>query len=93
MLLLPYPYKCELESIEPKVQPPDMESGTSLVQPSKEVETSKKVRPPPFCVSLIMGDKLGHNCMIDSWASSLVMPRCVVDALEMKYEPIVKDVL
>ena len=83
----------ELESIEPKDQPPNMESATSLIQPSKEVETSKKVRPPPFYVSLIIGDKLVHNCMIDSGASSSVMPRCVVDALEMKYEPIVKDVL
>ena len=82
-----------MESIEPKDQPPNMESATSLVQPSKEVETSKKVRPPPFYVSLIIGDKLVHNCMIDSRASSSVMPRCVVDALEMRYEPIVKDVL
>ena len=31
--------------------------------------------------------------MIDLGASSLVMPRCIADALEMKYEPIVKDVL
>ena len=31
--------------------------------------------------------------MIDSGASSLVIPRCIVDALEMKYEPIVKDIL
>ena len=83
----------ELESIEPKDQPPNMESATSLVQPSKEVETSKKVRPPPFYVSLIIGDRLVHNCMIDSGASSLVMPRCVVDALEMKYEPTIRDVL
>ena len=70
-----------------------MESATNLVQPSREVETSKNVRPPPFYVSLIIGDKLIHNCMIDSGASSLVMPRCVADALEMKYEPIVRDVL
>ena len=82
----------DLESIEPKDQPPSMESATSLVQPSKEVETSKKVRPPRFYVSLIIGDKLVHNCMIDSEASSSVMPRCVADALEMKYEPIIRDV-
>ena len=31
--------------------------------------------------------------MIDSGASSSVMPRCVADALGMKYEPIVRDVL
>ena len=70
-----------------------MEGATSLIHPSKEVETSKKVRPPPFYVSLIIGDKLVHNCMIDSGASSSVMPRCVADVLEMKYEPIVRDVL
>lgn len=70
-----------------------MESATSLVQPSREVETSKQVRPPPLYVSLIIGGKLVHTCMIDLGASSLVMPRCVVDALGMKYEPIVKDVL
>ena len=31
--------------------------------------------------------------MIDSGASSSVMPRCVADALGMEYEPIVRDVL
>ena len=70
-----------------------MESATSLVQPAEDVETSKKVRPPPFYVSLIIGGKLVHNCMIDSGASSSVMPRCVANALGMKYEPIVRDVL
>ena len=65
----------------------------SLVQPTGDVETNKKVRPPPFYVSLIIGGKLVHNCMIDSGASSSVMPRCVSDALGMKYEPIVRDVL
>ncbi len=83
----------ELESIEPKDQPPSMESAASLVQPSREEEKNKKVGTPPFYVSLIIGGKLVHNCMIDLGASSSVMPRCVVDALEMKYEPIVKDVL
>ena len=83
----------ELESIEPKDQTLSMESAASLVQPSKEVETSKNVRASPFYVSLIIGDKLVHNCMIDSGASSSVMPSCVVDALEIKYEPILKNVL
>ena len=54
---------------------------------------SKKVRPPPFYVSIIIGDKLVHNCMVDSRASSSIMPKCVVDALEMKYGPIIRDVL
>lgn len=70
-----------------------MENVTILIQPSKEVETSKKVRPPPFYVSLIIGDKLVHNYMIDSGASNSVMPKCVTDILEVKYEPIVRDIL
>ena len=53
----------------------------------------KKLDPPHFYGSLIIGDKLVHNCMIDSGASSSVMPRCIANALEMKYEPIVRDVL
>ena len=83
----------ELESIEPKDQPPGMESATSLVQPSKDVEKSRKVRTPSFYVSLIIRGKLVHNCMIDLGANSSVMPRCVADALRMGYEPIVRDVL
>ena len=84
----------ELESIKPKDQPPSMESDKSLVQPSREVEIkSKKVRPPPFYVFLFIEDKLVHNFMIDSRASSSVMPKCVTNALEMKYDPIVRDVL
>ena len=82
----------ELEMIEPKDQPLNAESATSLVQPAGGEETRKKVRPPPFYVSLIIGGKLVHNCMIDLGASSSVMPRCVADALGMKYEPIVRDV-
>ena len=70
-----------------------MESATSLLKPSREIEIGKKVRPSPFYVSLIIGDKLVHNCMTDLGASSSVMPKCVFDALGMKYEPIVIDVL
>ena len=70
-----------------------MESAKSYVKSSKEVEIRKKVIPPPSYVSLIIENKLVHNCMIDSGASSLVMRKCIVDTLEMKYKPIVIDVL
>ena len=83
----------ELESIEPKDQPPSMEGATSLVQPSREEETSKNIRPPPFYFSLIIGGKLVHNCMIDSGASSSVVPRCINNLLGIKYELMVRDVL
>ena len=55
----------ELETIELRDQPPNIENSMSLVQPSKEVDTNKKVRPPPFYVSLIIGDKIAHNFMIN----------------------------
>ena len=65
----------------------------SFVQPSKEVEARKKVSHPPFYVSLIIGDKLFHNCMIDSGSSTSLMRRCIANALEMELDPIVRDVL
>ena len=42
-------------------------------------ESSKIVKPPPFYLSLIIGDKLVHNCMIDSGATSSVMPKKIAD--------------
>ena len=65
----------------------------SLVQQIKEGETSKKIRPPPFYVSLIIEDKIIHNYMIDSGASSSIMPKSVADLLGIKYEPMIRDVL
>ena len=53
----------------------------SLVHPIKQGDTSKKKKPSPFYVSLIIGDKLVHNCIIDSRASSSVMSKCVANIL------------
>ena len=83
----------ELESIEVKDWLLREENATSLMQPMKEGETSKKIMPPPFYVSLIIGDKLVHNCMIDLEASSSTMTRSVANFLGIKYEPMVSDVL
>lgn len=52
-------------------------------QPNKEV--GKEVKPPPFYVSIIIGDKLVHNCMVDSGASRSVMPKQIVDKFGLKY--------
>lgn len=46
---------------------------TNKPQPSNE-QQAKEVKPPPFYVSLIIGNDLVHNCMINSGASSPVMP-------------------
>ena len=65
----------------------------SFVQPTKDEGISKKTKPSPFYLSLIIGDKIVHNFMIDSGSSSSVMPRCVVDQAGLKYEPMIKQVL
>lgn len=59
----------------------------------KGEETSKKNRPPPFYVSLILGEKIVHNCTIDLGANSFVMSGGVADLLGIKYGPMVRDVL
>ena len=81
-----------MEGIEAKDQSPREENETRLVQPIKEWEISKKLKTPPFYDSLIVGDKLVHNWMIDLEASSSVEPRSVANLLDIKYEPIVSDV-
>lgn len=64
-----------------------------LVKPL-EVEKSTRIsKPPPFHLSLIIGDNLVHNCMIDLGASSLVMPNNVANHLGIKYEPVTKGVV
>ena len=53
----------------------------------------KKNMSPYFYVSLIIEDKIIHNFMIDSGASSSLMPKCIPDLLGNKYEPMVRDIL
>ena len=53
----------------------------------------KNVKPPPFYVSLIIGDKLVHNCMVDSGATSSVMPKKIADQLGLVYRPLEKGVV
>lgn len=60
-------------------------------QPSKEI--GKGVKPPPFYVLVIIGDKLVHNCMVDSGSSSFVMPKQIADKLGLKYHPLEKGVI
>ena len=64
-----------------------------LVQPIIDEGASNKSKSSPFYLSLIIGDKIVHNFMINSWARSLIMLRCVADQLGMKYEPMIKHVL
>ncbi|KAH9316044.1 hypothetical protein KI387_024671, partial [Taxus chinensis] len=48
-------------------------------------------KPPPFYLSLILRENLVHNCMVDSGASSTVMPKSIAEKLGLQYEPIEKS--
>ena len=73
------------------------ENIPSVVFANNEKSNSKPavptVKPPPFYVSLIIGNNLVHNCMIDSGATSSVMPKKVADQLGVKYQPLKKGVV
>ena len=69
----------ELQTIEVRNRWAIKNGVISLVQPTKEEGTHKKFKPSPFYLSLIIGDKIVQNCMIDSGASSSIMPKCVAD--------------
>ncbi|KAH9310893.1 hypothetical protein KI387_025928, partial [Taxus chinensis] len=68
---------------------------TNAAQPESNhgAQQGKMLKPPPFYVSLIIGDKLVHNCMIDSGASSSVMPKQIADQLGLQYEITTKGVV
>ncbi|KAH9304926.1 hypothetical protein KI387_009330, partial [Taxus chinensis] len=50
-------------------------------------------KPPPFYFSLIMGEHIGHNCMVENGASNTVMPNAIAEKLGLQYEPTEKSVL
>lgn len=60
-------------------------------------EASTKVRdkpkPKPFFLTLIVGKKLLHDSMIDSGASTIVMPKQIAKALDLSYEPLNRGVM
>lgn len=65
----------EMDVTEDTIQGCSSSISTSLVKPL-EAENPKKIsKPPSFYLSLIIGDKIVHNCMIDSMASSSVVLR------------------
>ena len=83
----------ELQTVEVQRTTKEINPAVSLMQPSPSEASVKKARSSPFYLSVIIGDKIVHNCMIDSGASSTIMPRCVANQLGLKYEPLIKHVL
>ena len=64
---------------EPLEEPPSQ--NNVLDDPVVILHTmdSRKEDHPPFYVSLIMGDLLLHNCMLDSGSSSNIMTKKVME--------------
>lgn len=58
-----------------------------------DVQREGKPKPNPFYLTLIVGDKLLHNSMIDSRASTTVMPKQIAEVLNIKYDPLNKGVM
>ena len=63
-------YNCKKE--EPRVVSISAQGESSNLathtHPHNERNKSKKFKPPPFYISLVIGDKIVHNCMMDSGA-------------------------
>ena len=85
--------KRELQDIKLQNEPSTSNNAANYIQPMKEEDTSKKIKPSPFCLFVMIGDKMVHNFMIDSGASSSIMPKCLAGQLGLKYEPMLKHVL
>ncbi len=69
---------------------------TNHLQDSNNIsgnEVVKDPKPPPFYLTVIVGNKLVHNCMVDSGASSSIMPKEIADKLGLKYQPLEKGVV
>lgn len=65
---------------------------TNEVSPPKS-QLEGKPQPNPFYLTLIVGDKLLHNSMIDYGASTTVMPKQITELLNIKYEPLNRGVM
>lgn len=54
--------------------------------PRSQVEGKPKQNP--FYLTLMVGDKILHNSLIDSDASTTIMPKKIVKVLNIKYKPL-----
>lgn len=52
-----------------------------------------KTKTNPFYLTLIVGNELLHNSMIDYGASTMVMPKKIAEILNIRYDPLSKGVM
>ena len=55
------------------------------------VESKSDENPPPFYLSLNIHEKLLHNCLLDSKASHNLMPKGVMEELDLEITREYKD--
>lgn len=88
-----------LEEIKGESQSATIARGSALtnhLQDNNNISSNEVVKDPkphPFYLTVIVGNKLVHNCMVDSGASSSVMPKEIADKLGLKYQPLEKGVV
>lgn len=80
------------EATKPVLVNTDQEKEAPSSNSKGNAIQGRNSNPPPFYVSLIIGKPLVHNCMVDSGATSTVMPKKVANQLGLKYEPFQKKV-
>lgn len=51
-----------------------------------------RLKPNPFFLTLIVGNKLLQKSIIDSDASTIIIPKQIVEVLNLKYEPVSRGV-
>ena len=56
------------------------ENPTIVFGPQSDVKT---YFPPPFYITMLVHDKMLHNCFLDSDASHSLMPKEVMEPLEL----------
>lgn len=56
-------------------------------------QSEGKPKPKLFYLTLIVGDKLLHNSMIDFGTNTSVMPKQITEVLNIKYEPLNHSVM
>lgn len=76
---------------EPQKDQPTIALANDI--PIKNNQPIQTPKPPPFFVTLIIGNHLVHNWLIYSGASSSIMPKDLAYKLGLIYEPVSRGVV
>lgn len=74
------------------------QSRTSVVLTNEGLECTAimrggRMKPNTFFLTLIVGNKFLHNSVIDSGASTTIVPKQIAEVLNLKFEPLSRGVM